>query len=86
MEYNYGTDACDNCPQGFRTIRPKTERCVQCPNGQTTSHAGDNICFDNLGWFVRLGNMSTYSYNIIQVEQGTGTRSACHHTHSCDVI
>jgi hypothetical protein len=54
MEYNYGTDACDNCPQGFRTIRPKTERCVQCPNGKTTSHAGDNICFDNLGWFVRF--------------------------------
>ena len=27
--------------------------------------------------FVRLGNMSTYSYNIIQ---------ACHHTHSCHMI
>lgn len=65
MEYNYGTEVCVNCPQGFRTIRPTTERCVQCPSGQTTSHPGDNNCIENLGWFVRLGNMSTYSYYII---------------------
>lgn len=48
-EYNLVTKACEPCSVGFHTVRPTTEKCVQCPPGTTTLDGGANVCVENKG-------------------------------------